>query len=125
MTYLCVNNLNNISIDNIYIKESNEKYKIYYKYKNIFINGILFSYNDKFIKTDKYIKLIANDDHKYIDKILSKKINNYNSFIKDDFILLNNNYKINNLFNNKQNEYYLNLSHINKYNNTPILYIVK
>ena len=125
MTYLCVNNLNNISIDNIHIKESNERYKIYYKYKNIVINGIIFSYKGKFIKTDKYIKLIANDDHKYIDKILSKKINNYNSFIKDNFITINNNYKINNLFNNKQNEYYLNLSHIDKYNNTPILYIIK
>jgi hypothetical protein len=124
MTYLCINDLNNISIDNIYIKESNNKYKIYYKYQNISIIGILFSYKDKFIKTDKYIKLIANDNHKYIDEILSKKINNYNSFIKDDFIILNNNAKIKNLFNDN-NEYYLNLSHINKYDNKPILYIVK
>lgn len=123
MSYLCVKNLNNIQIDNIFIKKIGNKDKIYYKYKNIIINGILFSYKDKFVKNDKYINLIANDDHKYIDKILSKKIKNYNSFIKDNIITVRNNTKINDLLNN--NEHYLNLSYINKYNNTPVLYIVK
>ena len=125
MTYLCINDLNNISYDNIYIKESNDKYQIYYKYENILINGILFSYKDKIIKKNKYIHLIATENHKYIDEILSKKIKNYNSFIKDDHIIIKINYKINSLLKDNKNEYYLNLSYINKYNNTPILYIVK
>tara|TARA_Y100000389_G_C17125331_1_gene347512 strand:+ start:14 stop:391 length:378 start_codon:yes stop_codon:yes gene_type:complete len=125
MTYLCINDLNNISYDNIYIKESNDKYQIYYKYENILINGILFSYKDKIIKNNKYIHLIATENHKYIDEILSKKIKNYNSFINDDHIIIKINYKMNSLLKDNKNEYYLNLSYINKYNNTPILYIVK
>lgn len=122
MSYLCVKNLNSISNDNIYIKENNQKYNIFYKCKHISLNGIIIPYNDKIYIDDKYIKFIANDDHKYIDKILSKKIKNYNSFIKDNIITIRNN-KINDLLNN--NEHYLNLSYINKYNNTPVLYIVK
>tara|TARA_B100000963_G_C22531782_1_gene627938 strand:- start:382 stop:756 length:375 start_codon:yes stop_codon:yes gene_type:complete len=124
MTYLCINDLNNISNDNICIKESNDKYKIYYKYNNIYINGIIFSYKDKFIKNNKYIQLIANNNHKHIDEILSKKIINYNSFIKDNLITIKNNNKINILLNNTD-KFYLNLSYINKYNNTPLLYIIK
>lgn len=124
MTYLCINDLNNISNDNIFIKESNNKYKIYYKYNNILINEIIFCYKDKFIKNNKFIQLRANNNHKHIDEILSKKIINYNSFIKDNLITIKNNSKIDSLLNNTD-KFYLNLSYINKYNNTPLLYIIK
>lgn len=126
MSYLCIKNLNSISSNNIYIKENSDKYQIYYKYKNLSINGIIISYKDKIFINDKYIKLIANENYKHIDNILSKKIKDYNSFIKDNFITIRNSEKIyNSLKNNTNNEYYLNLSYINKYNNTPVLYIVK
>lgn len=125
MSYLCINDLNSISNDNIYIKEINEKYKIFYKCKHISLNGIIIPYNDEIYINDKYIKFIANEYHKHIDEILSKKIKDYNSFIKNGFITIQNN-KINEIFKKNINKYYLNLSYINKYNNnTPVLYIVK
>ena len=60
MSYLCINDLNSISNDNIYIKEINEKYKIFYKCKHISLNGIIIPYNDKIYIDYKYIKFNYN-----------------------------------------------------------------
>lgn len=130
MTHLCINDLSNILSENIYIKNYENKYKIFYKNKNIIISGITFIYNDIIIFDDKIIKLIINNNHKLrlIDNILSKKINNYKSFIHNNYITIKKNNKINSILNknkDKDNKLYFNISIVNKYNNTPVLYIVK
>ena len=42
MTYLCINNINNISLSNISIKENNHNYKIFYNSDEIITYGISF-----------------------------------------------------------------------------------
>ena len=127
MTYLCINDLNNISKHNIHIKEYDNKYKIYYKKNNIIVNGITF-YTDTIVRDNKIVKIILNDNHglKNLDSILSQKIDNYKSFMQNNSIIIKNNDKIDSILDkNKENQYYLNLSIIYKHNNTPLLYIIK
>ena len=133
MTYLCINNINNISLSNILINDCNTIYKIQYKLNDIIINGLLFKcYGNLVENNDKY-KIIISDNKKLklIDEFFLKNLDNYNKFlIKDNknntYIEIKKNNIVNNILNKYKNNniFYLNIKFINKYNNTPIIYLI-
>ena len=133
MTYLCINNINNISLSNILINDCNTIYKIQYKFNDIIINGLLFKcYGNLIENNDKY-KIIISDTQKLklIDEYFLKKIHNYNKFLiqdndKNTYIEITKNNIVNNILNKYKNNniFYLNIKFINKYNNTPIIYLI-
>ena len=133
MTYLCINNINNISLSNILINDYNTIYKIQYKLNDIIINGLLFKcYGNLVEDNDKY-KIIISDNKKLklIDEFFLKNLDNYNKFlIKDNrnntYIEIKKNNIVNNILNKYKNNniFYLNIKFINKYNNTPIIYLI-
>ena len=133
MTYLCINNINNISLSNISIKENNHNYKIFYNSDKIITYGISFHCKGIIKKyEDKYKIIIFNDKIiNLIDQYLKSQIKNYNSFIKKDkdkntFIEIKENEIINNILQKYKNKnyYYLNIKLINKYNNTAVIYLI-
>ena len=131
MTYLCINNINDIPLSSIFIKEFNSIYRIYYKLDNIIISGLSFTCSGKLEKGINKYKLIIYDDKQLtlIDELLSEKLNYYNSFLKKDkytYIELNRNNIVDNILKTKQykDSFNLNIIFINKYNNTPVIYIV-
>ena len=133
MTYLCINNINNISLSNISIKENNHNYKIFYNLNEIITCGISFHCKGIIKKyEDKYKIIIFNDRIIIlIDQYLRSQIKNYNSFIKKDkdkntFIEIKENEIINNILQKYKNKnyYYLNIKLINKYNNTAVIYLI-
>ena len=133
MTYLCINDINNISLSNISIKENNHNYKIYYNFNGILTYGISFHCKGIIKKyEDKYKIIIFNDRIIIlIDQYLRSQIKNYNSFIKKDkdnntFIEIKENEIINNILQKYKNKnyYYLNIKLINKYNNTAVIYLI-
>ena len=134
MTYLCINNINDISLSNIFIKDRETIYKIYYNMNGSTIYGITLKCNGKLLESkDKYKFIIYNGDTKtnlkLIDRIFFKKIDNYNSFLKQSdytYIEFPKNIIVDNLlrkYKDKDN-IYLNIKFINKYTNTPIVYII-
>ena len=132
MTLLCINNINNISLSNIFIKEYNTNYKIYNKfYDDIIINGLLFKCHGTLVETNDKYKIIINDNKqlKLIDEFFFNKINNYNRFLitdkKNIYIEINKNNIVTQILKKyKNNIFYLNIKSINKYNNKPIIYLV-
>jgi len=133
MTYLCINDINNISLSNISIKENNHNYKIFYNLNEIITYGISFHCKGIIKKYEGKYKIIIFNDKiiNLIDQYLKRQIKNYNSFIKKDkdnntFIEIKENQIINNIllkYKNK-NYYYLNIKLINKYNNTAVIYLI-
>lgn len=136
MTNLCINNIDTISLSNISIKEYDSVYKIYYKLNDIIINGILFKFNGKLKEMNDKYRIYSNDTNnsklKLIDQFFSKKINNYKSFLLNSneneniYIEIKKNPIIDSIFNKYKNKnfFYLNIKFINKYNNTPTIYII-
>tara|TARA_Y100001958_G_C20908632_1_gene327694 strand:- start:31 stop:423 length:393 start_codon:yes stop_codon:yes gene_type:complete len=130
MTYLCINNIDDISLYNIIVKEN----IIQYKLNDIIINGLIIKCKIKLIENeDKYKLFIFNQKIKSIDDYLSNKINNYKSFLISEtndennfYIELKKNNIITSLLKKYKTEdyYYLNIKYINKYNNIPIIYLI-
>ena len=75
MKYLCINNINNISLSNILINDCNTSYKIQYKLNDIIINGLLFKCSGNLIKNNDKYKIIISDNKKLklIDEFFKKK----------------------------------------------------
>lgn len=133
MKYLCINNINNISLSNILINDCNTSYKIQYKLNDIIINGLLFKCSGNLIKNNDKYKIIISDNKKLklIDEFFKKNIHNYNKFLIEDnknntYIEIKKNNIVNNILNKykKNNIFYLNIKYIKKYNNTPIIYLI-
>ena len=83
MTYLCINDINNISLSNISIKENNHNYKIFYNLNEIITYGISFHCKGIIKKYEGTYKIIIFNDKiiNLIDQYLKSQIKNYNSFI--------------------------------------------
>ena len=129
MTNLCINN---ISLSNIYIKECNTTYKIYYTLNNIILTGILLKCSGILKEEGDKYKIIIYDDKKIklIDKLFSETIDDYNSFLfttdKSTYIEIKKNDIVTTILQNYKNKniFHLDIKFINKYNNTPIIYII-
>ena len=127
MTYLCINNLDNVSLYNISVKDN----IIYYDFHNLTMYGLLFQCSGELVeKENKYKLFIHNQKIKSIDEYLTHKIENYNSFLFSEnnkfYIEIKKNNIITNLLKKykQKDNFYLNIKYINKYNNTPIVYLI-
>lgn len=122
--------IKNFSINNIHLKEINNKFLLKYDFNSfkisdisILIKNINIIFTDKkyFIKLDDYndILLISN-----IDKYFSRNIKNYKNILNNDLIYLSENFYIKKIYNKNLNEIILTIKCIKKKdNNIPILHI--
>ena len=127
MTYLCINNIDDVSLYNIIVKEN----MIHYQFHNLTIYGLVFRCSGELVEEEnKYKLFIYNKKIKFIDEYLNQKIEKYNSFLFSEnnklYIEIKKNNIINNILKKYKTEdyYYLNIKYINKYNNTPIVYLI-
>jgi len=122
--------IKNFSINNIHLKEINNKFLLKYDFNSFKISdisilikniNIIFTEKKYFIKLDDYndILLISN-----IDKYFSRNIKNYKNILNNDLIYLSENFYIKKIYNKKLNEIILTIKCIKKKdNNIPILHI--
>lgn len=122
--------IKNFSINNIHLKEINNKFLLKYDFNSFKISdisilikniNIIFTEKKYFIKLDDHndILLISN-----IDKYFSRNIKNYKNILNNDLIYLSENFFIKKIYNKKLNEIILTIKCIKKKdNNIPILHI--
>ena len=122
--------IKNFSINNIHLKEINNKFLLKYDFNSFKISdisilikniNIIFTEKKYFIKLDDYndILLISN-----IDKYFSRNIKNYKNIFNNDLIYLSENFFIKKIYNKNLNEIILTIKCIKKKdNNIPILHI--
>jgi len=122
--------IKNFSINNIHLKEINNKFLLKYDFNSFKISdisilikniNIIFTEKKYFIKLDDYndILLISN-----IDKYFSRNIKNYKNILNNDLIYLSENFFIKKIYNKNLNEIILTIKCIKKKdNNIPILHI--
>ena len=122
--------IKDFSINNIFLKEINNKFILKYDFKIFKISdiSILIKNINIIHKDNKYfIKLENNDDISIINKIdcyFSQNIKNYKNILNNDLIYLSENYFIKKIFDRNLNEIILTIKCIKKKdNNIPIIHI--
>ena len=120
-------------LPNLNIVESNKIFKIKHytqdKYQ-IVIFGILLNLNNiRINKNFNDYQIVTNsnfDELKTYDNFLSKNIPNYKSILKNNSILVSNNKKIQQYYDDKKQSLYLNIKYVKKtgFLNIPIISIL-
>jgi hypothetical protein len=122
--------IKDFSINNIFLKENNNKFLLKYDFKIFKISDISILIKNIIIvhKDNKYlIKLENKDDISTINKIdsfFSQNVKNYKNILNNDYIHLSENYFIKKIFNKNLKEIILTIKCIKKKdNNIPIIHI--
>lgn len=122
--------IKDLSLNNIYLKEINNKYLLKYNFESFKISDIsILIKNIKIIFLDKKYFINIKDKNDLllisnIDNYFSQNIENYKNMLNNDLIYLSENYFIKKIFDKNLNEIVLTIKCIKKKeNNIPILHI--